>query len=522
MITASSTITQIAAPFARIPPLSWRDTRRVTDGRAGLIASRRGGVGAPPRATVPRRRCVVVTANGRHSRSKLRDKEDARERARDAAYRDMRREETRDALVKVDDGAVTVDFKNTGKAATGVVARVKRAHKRAMKKLKKKVDKTVSGLTNYGEGNSRAPTFRAGYQSPGVGFRDRAGYGYYGPPPWISSLVGWGVTLGVVYALGRVFGIIRPGGGAGGGALRLPSLPGFGGSRRKPPPGSGPGRWVKDRTLGGREIWVEDKYRTATRRNFGGAMDSLAEPTYSGGLSERAANERKAKEAKERREAKAAEDAAEPRWWDPPSPGYCPESQREQRLLAARAVYAALSNKRVSGLQYNEGDLAALRERCAEARASVADRVKPESARVGIYKSAVEFAIDAAARRSSTGVIGVPTKFLTGIADDVGIRPGKAGRLVAAAVAARTRAELLQAGAELRQDDQGAAMMTLDKIIGVLTVFTPEVGSAEFEMCAVGLEPRLNVTERRALYDLFGKIGGGDVAPFVAEALGLP
>ena len=65
-------------------------------------------------------------------------------------------------------------------------------------------------------------------------------------------------------------------------------------------------------------------------------------------------------------------------------------------------------------------------------------------------------------------------------------------------------------------------MMTLDKIIGVLTVFTPEVGSAEFEMCAVGLEPRLNVTERGALYDLFGKIGGGDVAPFVAEALGLP
>ena len=106
MITASSTITQIAAPLARIPPLSWRDTRRVTDGRAGLIASRRGGVGAPPRATVPRRRCVVVTANGRHSRSKLREKEDARERARDAAYRDMRREETRDALVKVDDTEV--------------------------------------------------------------------------------------------------------------------------------------------------------------------------------------------------------------------------------------------------------------------------------------------------------------------------------------------------------------------------------------------------------------------------------
>ena len=212
---------------------------------------------------------------------------------------------------------------------------------------------------------------------------------------------------------------------------------------------------------------------------------------------------------------------AEPKWWDPPSPGYCPESVKDQRVLQARAVYAALSNKRVSGLQYNEGDLVALRESCAGAACSVSDRVKPESAKSGIFKAAVEFAIDAAARRSSTGVIGVPTKFLTGIAGDVGVVPGKAGRLVTAAVAARVRAELLQAGAELRQNEEGAAMMTLDKIIGVLGVFTPERGSAEFEMCASGLKPRLNEAERAALYDLFQKIGGGDAAPFVAEALGV-
>ena len=107
------------------------------------------------------------------------------------------------------------------------------------------------------------------------------------------------MTLGVVYALGRVFGIINPGtGGIGGSGLRLPSLGSFGKTRRAPP-GAGPGRWVKDRTLGGREIWVEDKYRA--KRSFGGAMDDiLAEPGgYVGGVSERAANERKAAEAKE-------------------------------------------------------------------------------------------------------------------------------------------------------------------------------------------------------------------------------
>ena len=162
--------------------------------------------------------------------------------------------------------------------------------------------------------------------------------------------------------------------------------------------------------------------------------DILAEPGgYVGGVSERAANERKAAEDKKARAQAIADDQAEPKWWDPPSPGYCPESVKDQRVLQARAVYAALSNKRVSGLQYNEGDLVALRESCAGAACSVSDRVKPESAKSGIFKAAVEFAIDAAARRSSTGVIGVPTKFLTGIAGDVGVVPGKAGRLVTAA-----------------------------------------------------------------------------------------
>ena len=323
----------------------------------------------------------------------------------------MRREETRDALVKVDDGAVTVDFKNTGKAATGVVARVKRAHKRAMKKLKKKVDKTVSGLTNYGEGNSRAPTFRAGYQSPGGWFRDRGGLRVLRPSAvdLLPRGVGGDPRRGVRaregvrdHPPGRRRRRRRP-------AASVP-LPGFGGAEAETAPGLGAGRWVKDRTLGGREIWVEDKYRASPRRNFGGAMDSLAEPTYSGGLSERAANERKAAEAKERRQAKVLEDAAEPRWWDPPSPGYCPESQREQRLLAARAVYAALSNKRVSGLQYNEGDPRRCEKRVP--RRGLPSRIASSRRAPGrAFMSAVEFATTPAARRSSTASSGCPRSF---------------------------------------------------------------------------------------------------------------
>jgi hypothetical protein len=215
-------------------------------------------------------------------------------------------------------------------------------------------------------------------------------------------------------------------------------------------------------------------------------------------------------------------DQMPPAWWDPPSLGYCPASQIDARVTAARTALARCGAKRVAGAEYTEADLAELREACAAAGTGVAAYVKPESARLGIYKAGVEFALDAAGLRTSTGIIGPATKFLTGLAEDIGITPGKAGRRVTAAVAARVRAELLQAGAQRRQGEDGAAMMTLDGIIGVLSSFPPEENSAEFEMVAAGLAPWINAGERRQLLDMFMSIGGGDVAGPVSEALGLP
>ena len=453
---------------------------------AGVVA----GAASPARA-----------ADGRHSRSKLRETE---ERRWEEQNRDRRTDDrAEDKVVRVDNGAVTVDFKNAGAEVKSLGDRVKRAHKRAMKKLKRKVDKTVSGLNNGGD---KPATFRTAQRSmqPG-GYYGRSGYGYAGPPPWIGGLLGWVALFGAAWAVTKVFGL--------GGGFRLPSL---GGGRKRRPPGAGPGRWVKDRTLGGREIWVEDRYAKGARGN------ALAESlSTSSGLSEAADKARRKEEAKAAAAAAAASDAVPPAWWSPPSPGYCPESQREARLTRARAALAALGATRVGGQNYTEADLADLRDACAAAGASVADRVKPESARAGIFKAGVEFALEAAARRSSTGMIGPPTTFLTGLAEDVGFAPGKAGRAVVAAVAARVRAELLQAGAQMRQGEDGAAMMTLDAVIGVLATFPPERNSPEFEMIAAGLAPRLNQGERDALLRTFESIGGGDASAAVAEALGV-
>ena len=470
---------------------------------------------ASPRLRVPRRARAAVTragsGDGRHSRSKLREKEERRwDRGND---RDSSASSGRgDKLVNVDDGAVTVDFKNAGKEVKTLGTKIKRAHKKAVRKLTKKVDAAVSGLTN---GGNKPATFRANRTSAQPsGYYGRAGAGYAAPPPWIGGLLGWGALFAAAWAITKVFGL---GGGVrnASGTFRLPSF-GGGGGRRKRPKGSGPGRWVTDRSLGGREVWVEDKYSGRGARG-----NALAEDlAYVDPLRSEAATKAKAREeAKAAKAAAAASELVEPQWWSRPSPGYCPPAQRDHRLRLAKARLATLSSKRVGGVEYTAADIADLRDACASANASVAEFVRPSSAATGIYKAAVEFALDACAQRSATGTVGEPRTFLSGLSEDVGVKPGKAGRLVAAAVAARLRSDLLQAAAQKRQGEDGQAMFTLDGAIGVLSAFPPSENAAELEMVAAGLKPRLSEDERAWLSETFRNIGGGSVANAVDEAL---
>ena len=470
---------------------------------------------ASPRLRIPRRARAVVThagsGDGRHSRSKLREKEERRwDRGND---RDSSASSGRgDKLVNVDDGAVTVDFKNAGKEVKTLGTKIKRAHKKAVRKLTKKVDAAVSGLSN---GGNKPATFRAAKTSAQPsGYYGRSGAGYAAPPPWLGGLLGWGALFAAAWAITKVFGLGGGGRVSGSGAFRLPSF--GGGGRRKRPKGSGPGRWVTDRSLGGREVWVEDIYSGRGARG-----NALAEDlAYVDPLRSEAAAKAKAKEAeKAAKAAAAASEMVEPEWWRRPSPGYCPPAQRDHRLRLAKARLATLSSKRVGGIEYTAADIADLRDACASANASVAEFVRPSSAATGIFKAAVEFALDACAQRSAAGTVGEPRTFLSGISDDVGVKPGRAGRLVAAAVAARLRSDLLQAAAQKRQGEEGQAMFTLDGAIGVLSTFPPEENAAELEMVAAGLKPRLSEGERAWLSETFRNIGGGDVANAVDEAL---
>jgi hypothetical protein len=129
------------------------------------------------------------SGDGRHSRSKLREKEERRwDRESD---RESASSKNGDKLVKVDDGAVTVDFKNAGAEVRSLGTKIKRAHKKAVKKLTKKVDAAVSGFAN---GGNKPATFRTARTSAQpTGYYGRSGAGYAAPPPWLGGLLGWGV-----------------------------------------------------------------------------------------------------------------------------------------------------------------------------------------------------------------------------------------------------------------------------------------------------------------------------------------
>ena len=242
---------------------------------------------------------------------------------------------------------------------------------------------------------------------------------------------------------------------------------------------------------GSREIWVEDKYRASPRRNFGGGL--LGRADVSGSLSERprtaqtGGGERASRVLKARRTSVVG----------PAFAGVL--LILRSRLLAARAVArrsatsasAAGTTRATSrrceacaggGFRRGSRQAGERQDGHLQVGGGVRDRRRSQAGQHGRHRGAHEF--------------------LTGIADDVGIQPGKAGGS-SRANAARTRAELLQAGAELRRDEQGAAMMSWTRSSGCSGCSRRRLG-ARSSRCG-GPEAEAQRGRKAALYVSLGK-----------------
>ena len=378
---------------------------------------------------------------------------------------------------------------------------VKKVRRKAKKAAQKAVDALLPRESAFPRSSSDAPV-RMGAASGGMmthrPYRPNP-YGAYG-----RAAAAWGAIFACAWvALKIVNGEnpVRKIGGAIGGVFK-------GGSRPPPPGARGPGRWVGDRSLGGRQVWVpasEDRYREE-RRRLEGALDELP-----GDASRpRASVQAPASSS----DAAKKSEADLPAWWVQPSPQYVPPGRKESLILSARTEGANLARKRVNGSGISPEDLADFRSACAAAgeRGCAAKSVGPEGARVAIFRAAADYAVTDAmsGRAGATSSFNAPVgQFLVGLSDDLNLEPRKCVSVVMADVAVRVRGAVVQAGAGIRTNDTVSTMLELDKLVQLFNAFPFADDAPELDMLSVGLRSRLTDVERDAICREYDSVSGG-------------
>ncbi|PSC68311.1 hypothetical protein C2E20_8034 [Micractinium conductrix] len=303
-----------------------------------------------------------------------------------------------------------------------------------------------------------------------------------------------------------------------GGRLRLP----FGGERR----GQG-GRWVRDRSLGGKMVFIPDADLPEGGAkqprplwddldgDDGGATSAAAAAGSSGGSDG---------EAGPWATAAPPTPAAQPvlpSWWQSPNFAvYATFARKDELQRQARQVLRQLEDaKMLQGLDYPVSGLVSLRTLCQEAGGY---QVKPrtESGRDAMLRAAVAAAM-AAGQEGSFAMLGGdhPAKFVCGLAHDLGVPEQRAITIVHAEVAARCRAALIDAEAAFRAGNQADLLMALVKMAGALQTFPLPAGSAEAELVAAGVVKQTSLLFRKAIFLEIGAVSP-QLAALAAELLG--
>ena len=313
----------------------------------------------------------------------------------------------------------------------------------------------------------------------------------------------------------------------------------FSGSRRR----RGPGKWVRDRSLGGRMVWVEDgagggaaAFSRAPR--FEGD-DGTGAPAPRGAASYgpdffdfEGAEGSRARAAVPKVPAHPPHPSALPAWWDAPPKDPPLSASRGPTTLAgdplaasaaatARAALSRLTNAKAGGADYSLVDLVALRLALAGTRVALSPTTP--SIRDAIFRAAAGEAAAAAARGDGAAALGgaSPAAFIAGLAADLTLPPSAAANMASGAVAALARSLLVDALAAQRDAAaSGGPEPVLARLACLLAAlpFTP--GAPQPPMVAAALAGRGRPEELARL----GKAAAGldpETAGAVAELLGL-
>jgi hypothetical protein len=218
------------------------------------------------------------------------------------------------------------------------------------------------------------------------------------------------------------------------------------------------GRWVRDRSLGGKMVFVstsmdEDTVHGAAPRSrrasaledAAAAADSLA------GVARVAARPDSSGQPASALERAARTEAARPEWWVFTPPLLVTPARRAECTRRAKCLLRELENAKVAeGRDYDVFQLVQIYQACREGDTDVAGAVSTIASRDEMLRAAVRSSCKYTGMDGARATAVPPRDFICGLARCLGVEEGRAVAIVHAAVAEQLRAVLLEIAAARR------------------------------------------------------------------------
>ena len=483
-------------------------------------------------------------ARGKRTRGKKRDYE---REVEDALRRQQRQNSSSSSSLQEEQE----EIKTT---AAMVMKDAKKRVKKTLKKAKKCARKNVQKATDVllPSGSSLGGGRRGGGDGGPVRFTPSSStssyYAYRQQQPNIfgltgaaGAIAGWSTLIGFAYVVVKVMNGERiiPRGGF---RLTIPGLRGSDFNKRNRNEG---GKWVIDRSLGGRKVWVPDSdaSRRAKKLSERSALDEVYYNSSSSSTTTSASTISRNLEGEGVDEEKEQQNL--PTWWiESPflhtSIGGIDKQRKADLLQDARRSASYISAARINGVQWTSDMILDFHTACAAAlkcypyeeknkyRLSIAKSVGPENARVQLYRQASEIAVeDCVGNRSGvSSSFGMDVNvFMVGLSYFLNIPTKVAINIVRSSCAAKTRNLLLASCSALRKEREGISspsadlLLSLFSIVSVLNVFPFPENSAEIEMINEGFKTRVTEKERTELLEAYKQISDGVGDRTIEEAL---
>ena len=489
-----------------------------------------------------------TTSNGENARGKrTRGKKRNYEREVEDALRRQQRQNSSSSSLQEEQE----EIKTT---AAMVMKDAKKRVKKTLKKAKKCARKNVQKATDVllPSGSSLGGGRRGGGDGGPVRFTPSSStssyYAYRQQQPNIfgltgaaGAIAGWSTLIGFAYVVVKVMNGERiiPRGGF---RLTIPGLRGSDFNKRNRNEG---GKWVIDRSLGGRKVWVPDSdaSRRAKKLSERSALDEVYYNSSSSSTTTSASTISRNLEGEGVDEEKEQQNL--PTWWiESPflhtSIGGIDKQRKADLLQDARRSASYISAARINGVQWTSDMILDFHTACAAAlkcypyeeknkyRLSIAKSVGPENARVQLYRQASEIAVEDCVGHGSgvSSSFGMDVNvFMVGLSYFLNIPTKVAINIVRSSCAAKTRNLLLASCSALRKEREGISspsadlLLSLFSIVSVLNVFPFTENSAEIEMINEGFKTRVTEKERTELLEAYKQISDGVGDRTIEEAL---